>query len=422
VVEFTDPEMANAIIYAGMAWDGQIHTCQLYDRACRVKQCFRCNNYGHIGTQCDAAQTCGYCAELHETKHCKQKGVEGFTPRCPVCKDAHTAWSNACPARRKEMGRVEQAKQARNVYWPVAPRDEPHENNNPRKRTRHAHDPIFDQIITIGTPSEEPQDHAPVTQEPTQTQKRSCIQEQRTLQETMAAQAHPDLAAGGCIASAPRREPTPQQPATEQSQETGLAADDVPSADTVEAALAEIASTQQPLYSVEPLLEEFDFDTTDADEWLANLDNNAAEEGPHDAGTVGSVPTSMATNTRTAQGNIYKACHCPGHQEIYNNWPTREAELRIAHCMRICMYCGKDFALAALLRRHVRRGKGYSSRNLTVRFESGKHDALTPEWTPRPSRTRVSRSRSPTRLRTRETRSQSLIDSPCRFQRHKGPR
>lgn len=36
VVEFTDPEMANAIIYAGMVWDGHIHQCQLYDRACRV--------------------------------------------------------------------------------------------------------------------------------------------------------------------------------------------------------------------------------------------------------------------------------------------------------------------------------------------------------------------------------------------------
>ena len=55
VVEFTDPEMANAIIYAGMAWDGQIHQCQLYDRACRVKQCFRCYNYGHIGTQCNVS-------------------------------------------------------------------------------------------------------------------------------------------------------------------------------------------------------------------------------------------------------------------------------------------------------------------------------------------------------------------------------
>jgi hypothetical protein len=36
VVEFTDPELANAIIYAGMAWEGQIHQCELYDRACRV--------------------------------------------------------------------------------------------------------------------------------------------------------------------------------------------------------------------------------------------------------------------------------------------------------------------------------------------------------------------------------------------------
>lgn len=50
VVEFTDPEMANTIIYTGMVWDGQIHQCQLYDRACRVKQCFRCCNYNHIST------------------------------------------------------------------------------------------------------------------------------------------------------------------------------------------------------------------------------------------------------------------------------------------------------------------------------------------------------------------------------------
>lgn len=88
VVEFIDPEMANAMIYAGMAWDGLIHQCQLYDRACRVKQCFRCHNYGHIGTQCNASQLCGYCAEQHETRHCKQKGVENFYPRCAVCKDS----------------------------------------------------------------------------------------------------------------------------------------------------------------------------------------------------------------------------------------------------------------------------------------------------------------------------------------------
>jgi hypothetical protein len=123
VVEFTDPEMANAIIYAGMVWDGQIHQCQLYDRACRVTQCLRCHHYNHICTQCNASQTCGYCAEQHETKHCKQKGVDGFTPRCAVCKGAHTAWSNACPARKKELGRVEQAKQLRSIYWHVPIKD-----------------------------------------------------------------------------------------------------------------------------------------------------------------------------------------------------------------------------------------------------------------------------------------------------------
>jgi hypothetical protein len=123
VVEFAAPEMANAVIYAGMVWEGQIHPCQLYDRACRVKQCFRCSHYEHIGAQCNASQTCGYCAELHEAKHCRQKGVEGFTPRCPVCKGAHTAWSNVCPARKKELERVEQAKQNRSIYWHVPARE-----------------------------------------------------------------------------------------------------------------------------------------------------------------------------------------------------------------------------------------------------------------------------------------------------------
>lgn len=107
VVEFAGPEMANAIIYAGMAREGQIHQCQLYGRACRIKQCFQRYSYVHIGTQYNASQVCGYCAQQHDTKHCKQKGVEGFAPRCTVCKGAPTAWSNACPPRTKEMQRLE---------------------------------------------------------------------------------------------------------------------------------------------------------------------------------------------------------------------------------------------------------------------------------------------------------------------------
>jgi hypothetical protein len=60
---------------------GVNHSCKtarqarlVHDRACRVKQCFRCYHYGHIGTQCNASKTCGYCAELHESKHCNRVG------------------------------------------------------------------------------------------------------------------------------------------------------------------------------------------------------------------------------------------------------------------------------------------------------------------------------------------------------------
>lgn len=45
--------------------------------------------------------------------------------------------------------------------------------------------------------------------------------------------------------------------------------------------------------------------------------------------------------------------------------------------MRIYIYCGKDFAVAAKLRRYLKRRREYSLRNLTVQLEGGKHNALT---------------------------------------------
>src|SRR3569833_829482 len=186
VVEFTEPEMANAIIYTGMAWDGQIHTCQLYDRACRVKQCFRCYHYGHIGAQCDAAQTCGYCAELHETKNCRQKGEQDFIPRCAVCKDTHTAWSNACPARKKALGRVEQANQTRNVYWHVTSKDDSPNNENARTTRRQPRNTSPTRVIEISDdPIAEQPDQTNAAPEPP-AQPRYTSQEPQAPPETMA--------------------------------------------------------------------------------------------------------------------------------------------------------------------------------------------------------------------------------------------
>lgn len=154
-----------------------------------------------------------------------------------------------------------------------------------------------------------------------------------------------------------------------------------------------------------------EFDIPDADEWLANL-ANVTVGWPNDSGTVVSAPTSMATNTQMARGNIYKACRCLEHQEIYDNWPTRHAKLTIAHCMKICMYCGKDFPVASALRKHLslRVRLEYIERSLRVRLEKTRWGAPTPEWTPRLHRTR---SCSPRRIpRNQAIRSRYPTDSP----------
>ncbi|EKG09412.1 Zinc finger CCHC-type protein [Macrophomina phaseolina MS6] len=77
VVEFSRPEDANAAITGGMVWQAEMLSCELYDRTCKVKQCFNCQKYGHIGTQCQAPQACGYCAGQHSSKDCSQKEDPG---------------------------------------------------------------------------------------------------------------------------------------------------------------------------------------------------------------------------------------------------------------------------------------------------------------------------------------------------------
>lgn len=393
VVEFTDPAMANAIIYAGMAWDGRIHQCQLYDRACRVKQCFRCYNYGHIGTQCNASQVCGYCAERHETKHCRQKGTEGFVPRCTVCKDTHTAWSNACPARRKEMQRVELAKQARSIYWHVPLKENDKTlakrntrittNNNRRTWIQAPSGPIETTNRSFEAANIEPGPSTPMIEE--------TADEAHTMQTPAA------LSTVEVWETPPVQQDSPQQneivvdPQLENIEETHLPARDT-SDDQVE-------SFSYPMEGIEGLTMQ------EADEWLESMANND-NPWPHDPGEAGpSPPTSMATDTRVASGKIYKGCRCPSHQDIYNDWPLQDAELTIAQCMRICVYCGRDSPIAAELRKHMRRK--YAGKNISVTFETrGKWSSATPSWV------RKDRPRDPNHQDdARMTRSQSVINS-----------
>ena len=420
VVEFTDPEKANAVVYAGMVWDGHIHQCQRYDRACRVKQCFRCHNYGHIGTQCNASQTCGYCAELHETKNCKQKGVEGFTPRCAVCKGIHTSWSNACPARKKEMGRVEQAKQVRSIYWHV-----PSKENSTRPRMNNIRNTNTTQEFRIPAtpiPTQATIQRPKTTTEPKALAASSSVQTEPQMQSPTNRSADQPAALAPLHVQKSIGDQTPvevieiqesdtpsvrEEWATPETQQEPPQQPDSPT-DSQAQTTEEFPSLTQVLEDgqFQPSLGPLDglegaFSTQDANTWLDNMVNNNDSAWVQNAvETAPSPPTSIATDTRTALGKIYKGCKCPSHQEIYSDWPTHNAELTIAQCMKICVYCGKDFPIASELRKHLKRPE-YAHRHLRICQETrGKGSSTTPAWTS------ILTLRSDSEPPTRETRSQ----------------
>ena len=69
----------------------------------QIKQCFKCQAYGHKANVCTKPVTCGKCAQEHETKECQSE-----TMKCANCKDSHCAWSHECPVRqrKKEQGEI----------------------------------------------------------------------------------------------------------------------------------------------------------------------------------------------------------------------------------------------------------------------------------------------------------------------------
>lgn len=116
----------------------------------------------------------------------------------------------------------------------------------------------------------------------------------------------------------------------------------------------------------------------DANDWLDNMIDIDNDWLPHIAEDEASVQISKPTDPSMAQSTLHKGCKCPAHQEIYNNWPTQDAELTIAQCMKTSLYCGNNFRSASEVRRHLRRMK-YSLRNLMVYQEiPGKLNRTTP--------------------------------------------
>jgi hypothetical protein len=118
-IEFTKPEDANKVIDEGLISQGEVFQCERYERQCRVKQCFKCQKYGHIGTQCKAPTACGYCAQEHDTRDCPSKSDRSVPRKCATCRGEHEAWNRQCPTRKGKITKAKIAYEMRPRYHQV---------------------------------------------------------------------------------------------------------------------------------------------------------------------------------------------------------------------------------------------------------------------------------------------------------------
>ncbi len=117
IVEFLDAEQANLALQTGLVWDSEYKKTELYDRACRIQECFQCHKYGHISAQCGGQQKCGICAEGHRSEDCPSKDLGKW--KCASCGGPHRARDSKCPDYQKEVVRVQVARSTKRTHWRV---------------------------------------------------------------------------------------------------------------------------------------------------------------------------------------------------------------------------------------------------------------------------------------------------------------
>jgi hypothetical protein len=107
IIEFTDPHIANAFIEKGMVYQDQLYGHELYGPQSKVRQCFNCQEYGHIGTRCYKPKKCGWCSLPYPTQDCMTKDTRDNNGKdqreSANCKGNHEAWHNQCPAMKTEI-------------------------------------------------------------------------------------------------------------------------------------------------------------------------------------------------------------------------------------------------------------------------------------------------------------------------------
>lgn len=98
VIECANAFQANAAINEGLVIGSELKVCCVYNRTCKMQQCFNCQNYGHSTSQYIKLPVCCYCAGAHISKECKGKSLA----QCVTCGGSHKGYNRKYPRHLPE--------------------------------------------------------------------------------------------------------------------------------------------------------------------------------------------------------------------------------------------------------------------------------------------------------------------------------
>jgi hypothetical protein len=81
-------QIQEAIVRKGLVIGAEMFPARLYEHGLGVRQCFKCQAWGHTSIACGRRARCGNCAEEHNTRDCPQDKPR----KCTNCKGPHPAW------------------------------------------------------------------------------------------------------------------------------------------------------------------------------------------------------------------------------------------------------------------------------------------------------------------------------------------
>ena len=119
VVEVKGVNQANQLIRKGICIGAVWYSCEVYNRRCRLTQCFKCWRYGHMATVCPHEERCGQCGGGHNHLACASVKLT-----CAGCGGEHEARSKLCTSRAREVDRIERIRKATPSIFPEETRPE----------------------------------------------------------------------------------------------------------------------------------------------------------------------------------------------------------------------------------------------------------------------------------------------------------